>query len=380
MNLLFLSVPAFPYQASSPVSVIERLTLEVAGLAARGHRCSVLAPHGSDRMPGVIELDGRLHPNADVSERQAFLLSPDSVLMNMLEYARLHQSAFDAMVSVGQDYMTLWAQPYFSRAPLLVIPSTPYGIPECDALLRRRYLENPQLIGFLTQAHRRAFLRHAGLPESGLEPDVPVLWEPFDPGQYPVEGVEKDDRTIFWAGRITPDKGVLEVARAVRRLGRRLQFAGVVNDPSYLQAVIAAGGTYLGVLDRAALSRKLASSPVFFQFQSPAWSEAFGRTTAEALLCGTPVIAFDNGANAEVIEAGLDGFIVRDLDEAIARFDDARALDAVAIRQRAASRFDRDVHVGRLESWLDRMVDHARCNAQPMQAIAPTRLKQVRAH
>ena len=36
----------------------------------------------------------------------------------------------------------------------------------------------------------------------------------------------------------------------------------------------------------------------------------------EAMACGTPVIAYDGGSVAEVMEDGVTGFIVRELDDA----------------------------------------------------------------
>jgi glycosyltransferase involved in cell wall biosynthesis len=42
------------------------------------------------------------------------------------------------------------------------------------------------------------------------------------------------------------------------------------------------------------------------------WNEAFGLVMIEALACGTPVIALNNGAVSEVIKNGNTGFIVKD--------------------------------------------------------------------
>ena len=48
------------------------------------------------------------------------------------------------------------------------------------------------------------------------------------------------------------------------------------------------------------------------------WPEPFGLVMIEAFACGTPVIAYDRGSVAEVIDHGVTGFIVRDDAEAIA--------------------------------------------------------------
>jgi glycosyltransferase involved in cell wall biosynthesis len=47
------------------------------------------------------------------------------------------------------------------------------------------------------------------------------------------------------------------------------------------------------------------------------WPEPFGLVMIEAMACGTPVIAYEGGAVAEVIEEGRTGFIVTELEDAI---------------------------------------------------------------
>jgi glycosyltransferase involved in cell wall biosynthesis len=47
------------------------------------------------------------------------------------------------------------------------------------------------------------------------------------------------------------------------------------------------------------------------------WEEPFGRVMAEAMACGTPVVAFRRGAAEEVIRNGVTGFVVDTLGELI---------------------------------------------------------------
>ena len=41
------------------------------------------------------------------------------------------------------------------------------------------------------------------------------------------------------------------------------------------------------------------------------WPEPFGLVMIEAMACGTPVIAWNNGSVPEVVERGVTGFIVK---------------------------------------------------------------------
>ena len=47
------------------------------------------------------------------------------------------------------------------------------------------------------------------------------------------------------------------------------------------------------------------------------WEEPFGLVMAEAMACGTPVVAFRRGAAAEIIVDGETGYLVDDLDEMV---------------------------------------------------------------
>ena len=59
----------------------------------------------------------------------------------------------------------------------------------------------------------------------------------------------------------------------------------------------------------------------------------------EALACGTPVVAFPNGALADVVEDGVTGFLVRDVSEMAVAMLAAGALKPEACRAAARSRF-----------------------------------------
>jgi glycosyltransferase involved in cell wall biosynthesis len=69
------------------------------------------------------------------------------------------------------------------------------------------------------------------------------------------------------------------------------------------------------------------------------WPEPFGLVMIESLACGTPVVAYRGGSVAEVIDDGVTGFLVTDLDQAVHATMRAHTLDRRACRDAFSRRF-----------------------------------------
>lgn len=69
------------------------------------------------------------------------------------------------------------------------------------------------------------------------------------------------------------------------------------------------------------------------------WPEPFGLVMIEALACGTPVVAYRGGSVAEVIEHGVTGFVVDEMDQAIDAASRVHTLDRRACRDAFTRRF-----------------------------------------
>lgn len=145
-------------------------------------------------------------------------------------------------------------------------------------------------------------------------------------------------------GRIHPDKGTADAIEIARRTGRRLVICGPIQDAGYFAAAVepalGADVEYLGSVGPAERSRILGDAAVLLH--PIAFAEPFGLSVVEAMACGTPVVAFRRGSMAEVIDDGVTGFAVDDLDAAVAAVPLAAALDRTLVRATAERRFGAD--------------------------------------
>src|SRR6185369_8298066 len=87
-----------------------------------------------------------------------------------------------------------------------------------------------------------------------------------------------------------------------------------------------------------------------------AWPEPFGLVAIESLATGTPVIARRAGALPEIIEHGVDGFLVDDLEEAEFALLLVCDLDRATIRTRALARFSAERMVDDYEHVYRRVI------------------------
>src|SRR3984885_7894974 len=69
------------------------------------------------------------------------------------------------------------------------------------------------------------------------------------------------------------------------------------------------------------------------------WPEPFGLVMIEAMACGPPGIAFNRGSVPEIVEDGVTGFIVEDINGAIGAVDRLSHLSRANIRQKFEERF-----------------------------------------
>jgi len=86
------------------------------------------------------------------------------------------------------------------------------------------------------------------------------------------------------------------------------------------------------------------------------WREPFGMVMVEALACGTPVIAFPEGAASEIVIDGVNGMLVADEAEMASAVHRLDSIDAADCRASVAARYDVSITVAGYEAVYDRAI------------------------
>ncbi len=158
----------------------------------------------------------------------------------------------------------------------------------------------------------------------------------------------QEDNSVLYVGRITPEKGLLQLIESLKRTVSKPRLVivgkdGVLGQSAFqeqaIQAAAEAGielevhGWLVGDALREAYAR---AKVVAF---SSVWPEPFGLVGIEAMMQGKPVVAFDAGGVRQWLEHGRTGFVAPhgDVVAYAARIDELLADDALRSRMGAAA-------------------------------------------
>jgi glycosyltransferase involved in cell wall biosynthesis len=147
---------------------------------------------------------------------------------------------------------------------------------------------------------------------------------------------------LAFLGRISPEKAPDAAIRIAAKAGIPLKIAAKVDrvDREYfkttVEPLLSLGQVeFIGEI-REDQKQEFLGNAAGLLFPI-AWREPFGLVMIEAMACGTPVIAMENGSVPEVQEDGVTGFIVHSEEEAIDAVGRIGSLD----RDRIRAEFDR---------------------------------------
>jgi glycosyltransferase involved in cell wall biosynthesis len=303
------------------------------GLVQRGHDVTLFA-------------SGDSLTNARLESVAPRPLSEDPELAQFSRvYETLHiANAFEhaAEFDLIHNHMGSFAQCFVRLSPVPVVTTLHGSGAEAHSrLIYRRYADSPYVS--ITDAERALIpdLRYVATVYNGID----LSGFPFAPerGSY-----------LLVLGRMSPDKGIHFALDVAERAGIPLVLAGIVppENKTYfeeqIQPRLGKQSEFVGPADAKRKAELYAGALAFLHLIT--YDEAFGLTMVEAMACGCPVIAVRRGSVPELVVDGETGFLVDDVDGAVAAVGRIDSIDRAACRARVQERFTVDHMV---EGYLD---------------------------
>ncbi len=366
---------------------MEQLSAEAL---ARGHAVHVVAPV-SDRFSEALERRGaRLHywPGLELTQRWSNpLLLARHVARSWRVAHSLASLAREVQANVicvnGENQLIAPRAGRLAKQPVVVIIRGVRflgmgAVGRAYFAVQRRWVTQYMAISETTRAALLAVgvpAHQVALAGNGVDTDS-FNSGPRDSGLAESLGIPKGSRVVGSVGHLEPVKGIHHLVEAFCLLARRLPdvvclLVGGTDDP--------AAADYVESLHTSVEQHGLGHRLVFTGYRKdvadlvrlmdvvvhPSESESFGRSIAEAMACGKPVIGFAVGAVPELVLDGQTGIVVRPFDTAalaaaIERLliDESRRQQmGAAGRQRARELYDLKRNVGAAISLLEEVAD-----------------------
>jgi len=327
---IFVQSSVFLPTPSPGAGAVEYLVAKLTqGLAGRGHDVTLFALGGSD-VPGVKLIT--VEPQGSPAAREAGLV------MHMTA------EAVSAYPDVLFDHsLTQLAQKVFG--PDLPAVSMSHGMAPLSPWAR-----NP---AFTSRHHSRLHGR----------PEAQVLYNGVDVDAIPLGPPARDrQQRLVWAGRILPYKRPHVGLDWAWESHRPLVLAGPIVDADYFRREVEPRvrrahplAEYRGELSHDALLALFRDSAALI-FTSDE-SEPFGIVMLEAMASGCPVLAYDAGANPEILLADV-GRLVQNDEEAVQLLREGfwPASPPILCRNIVSQHFGMDHMVESAEALLTRAV------------------------
>jgi len=225
------------------------------------------------------------------------------------------------------DYLPLTYLP-FIRTPML---TTIHGFSEPDILRVYRDHKDAYYVS-ISDADRDGELPYVATVYNGI--DLSNLTFRSKPG----------DKLVF-LGRIHRDKGTHLAIEVAKRCGRDLLIAGIIQDRSYFDELVKphlnhSSVQYIGPVDPT--QRNELFQQAYATLHLNTIGERFGLVLAESMAAGVPVVAQDLGSCREVIEDKETGFLVNNVEEAVAAVGKIQHIDRTQCRRRVEENFSID--------------------------------------
>ncbi len=339
MRIAQLVSPLHPVDARATKAIYSHSGVLVDRIVEAGHEVELFAAAGS-------RTKGRLHSVLG-AEVELSSLSPD-MQRHYIDALISDCYANAGSVDVVHSHFSLLTAFFaaLSKTPTLISVHSP--IRDAIRPLLLRYKELRYVSFSHAQRKQMPELNWAANIYHGVDVDL-FSFAP-EPEDY-----------FLYLGRVTKEKGVHFAIEAAKAAGVKLRIAGgSYSTEGYWHEHIekeinGVSVRYMGEADEQQKIKLLqGAKALLFPTQ---YDETFGLVMIEAMACGTPVIAWRNGAVPEVVSHGHTGYIVESVDDMVAAIGAIDRISRATTRKRAVDFFSQQKMVQGYLRVYEKIID-----------------------
>jgi glycosyltransferase involved in cell wall biosynthesis len=298
LRIAMLAPPWIPVRSAGYGGVESVVSTLTEALVGRGHDVTLFCAPGSTSRAHVVSLLGRAYPD----ELERSLYESDHVGRAFDRIDDADAGRFDVI----HDHCGFTGLAMANRIDTPLLHTLHGAFTAETSAFYARHGHKAALVG-ISQAQLAC-----APPE--LRP-VATIPNPIDVRSWPLQ--ERKGDYLLWIGRITPEKGPHRAIAAARAVDVPIVLAGAVapGHQAFFDREIAPhiDGTQVQFVGEVGGSAKRSLFARARGLLMPIrCQEPFGMAMVEALACGTPVIAFPEGAARELVTEGATGFLVKD--------------------------------------------------------------------
>jgi glycosyltransferase involved in cell wall biosynthesis len=361
MQSLRIAILAPLKRAITPDTTVSRnrVIVDLVGeLVARGHRITIFGAGGS-HLPGVEIVPIVPKPLVDMPPAENEFYQHTSYETLQIAKVLKRQGEFDLIHNhMYPEYLALYA---------------PWKTPMVTTVHSQMVELTASVLKQFPQAHLVA-ISHMAKRMSGID-SMTVVHNSVDTEFFlPAEGekpyllaVGRMSKAKDEQGNFVDPKGIGNAIAIAKATGERLKIVGNVEDPKFFDTIVKPHLSdkieFVGEVSPEQKMTREQMRDLFAgakAFINPIqWEEPFGLVMAEALSCGTPVVAFNRGAVSEIIDNGKVGFVVdlaSGIDGFVIALEQIGSIDRAACRLHAVANFSKKIMADNYEKVYQNIV------------------------
>lgn len=343
-------VPVPPENAGGISAIVNELSV---GFVNKKHEVALFCTKGSKiKHEGITVVETSPYPTMEyLSENRMWELRQFlTILSCQKEFDIIHFHYEPIIFRFVFEELDINILDFFT-VPIVFTFHNPTDLPNNVAY----YSKTPSLY-----RHNAVFVSNNQRKSLAFFPNSQVIYNAIKIDKFPLEKVKEN--YLLFLGRLASFKGILEAIAVAKKTKIKLIIIAKVepNDREFYNAEVK---QHIDGKSVCHLDGNVVTFEEKVKYLKNArcllfpilWEEPFGLVMVEALACGTPVVAFRRGSVPEIIQDGINGFIVDNIDEMVEAVKKTETISPAKCRASVEKRFSVSRMVDEYEAVFEKI-------------------------